>query len=560
MSTIQRIPTGVALPLTVNNNEYYFDVSNQNGQIDHQASYQELEMNLYDASGAVVTNYRNIVFGQDGLLYNASALFRIASLVEARTNKKYQELTYVNILSNNLEYFTKGINNIKADALFNGQGVVGSDGSVLSVFNNQYPDKNPVVYIPLSILYPGDLGSSEMFPQEDDLTYRYFLETQYPVFMRAVDSNKYSNTSSVLGASKDFEDANAGELTLTASALGELGDLAVGDEVLVTFTDGTVKTAVRTLTVVTPDGTDPGSITFVGPLSANAITDVSVQKFTITVGSFKCNPTSTTKLTLVTPTPANVDVYKNTQIVLSYIDASGNLQSMDNKIASLDAIDASGNIPAINLVTPLPSASVTQLSFVPLYTNLNDFTWSVLSANLVLYRKMRPSANPESLLMSSFESKNVQVVAGLDKFSYDFKTPVNGYNTYVLMPNSTNLYSQLPEYGSYKYTVNEQDLTTIYIPLKDNVLHKDNMVRVLSNSLTYLPQNLSKDKMPEISSEIYPEMVPGKIFQSQIKGDILNVQDMMLPDNNVKVELFTSAGQSTTAKNVYLFVEKFMKV
>jgi hypothetical protein len=565
MSTIQRIPTSVATPLTVNNNQFYYDVSNQNGQIDHKSSYQELEMNLFDASGAKVTNLRNIVFGQDGLLYNASALFRLASLKESRTNKTYQDLTYVNILSNNLEYWTKGVNNIKADALYNGQGVVSSDGSVLSVFNNNYQDPNPTVRVPLSILYPGDLGSSEIFAQQEDLEYRYLLEPQYPVFMRAVDVNKYSTTSSTLGTEKPFANALANATTLTGSELGVViaENFEVGDEVLVTYTDasGNIKQAVRVLTDVTVDA-DPtiGSIEFATALSSGAITTVTVQVYDITPGSIPCTVTDTTH---IVPDPVlnpKQDVYVNTNILLSFMDASGNLDNQLNKISNL-AYDGSGNINVITLATALPSESVTQLSLVPLYTNLNNYTWQVLSANLVLYRTMTPMAMPDKIVMSAFDYRNVQAVSGLDKFSYTYKTPVNGYNTFLMMPSSTNMYSQLPEYGSYKYTVNNKDITQIYVPLKNNVIHKDNMVRAFSNSLVYMPKNLSPYRDSDITKtfDFSPEIVPAKIFHSEIKGQ-LYLQDESQPDNDVKVEVFTSAGQTTSAKTVYLFIEKFVKV
>jgi hypothetical protein len=571
MSTIQRIPTAVALPLTVNNNEYYFDVSASNGQIDHKSSYQELEMVLYDASGAKVTDYRNVVFGQDGLLYNSSALFRTSSLMESRSKKVYQNLSFVNILSNNLEYWTKGVNDVKSDALYSGQGVVSSDGNVLSVFNNNYQDPNPVVKVPLSVIYPGDLGVSEVFGQQEDLEYRYLLESQYPAFMRAVDANAYSQSSlGALGEDKSFANALAGATTLTASALGIVivGAYAVGDIVSITYTDpsGVITTQVRTLTAVTVDA-DPtiGSIAFANELNAGAITAVTVQKYTVNAGSIKCGVTNTTTLTLnpagTTPGwPVKKDIYKNTVIQISYVDASGNQQLMNNKVSALTLDGTSANILSITLNTALPSVNIQNVSLVPLYTNLDDFTWQVLSANLVLYRRMTPLAMPESILYSTFESKNVQCVGGLNKFSYTFKTPSNGYNTFLMMPNNTNLYSQLPEYGSYKYTVNNKDLTQIYIPLKDNVLHKDNMIRALSNSLVYIPKNLSKFRDTDIIQSFDPEIVPAKIFHSQIRGQELNVQNEMAPDNDTLVEVFASQGQSTSAKNVYLFVEKFVKV
>lgn len=562
MSRIQKIPTAVATPLNKNNNLYYFDVPNQYGSIDHSSSYQELEVLLYKPDGTQESNLKNVVFGQDGLQYNASSLFRSSNLVESRSGKKYQELNFVNVVSNNLEYWSKGTNNIKADALYSGQGAIASDGSILSVFNNSYSDTNPVVRIPLSVLYPGDIGVSSSFPQQDDLEYRYTLEPQYSVFMRAVNKDLYSHSLLSLGESKSFADASGNATELKASQTGVVADFEVDDNVYITYSDtvtGQTLSQIRKLTVVNADvGTTPGSIEFATALSVNNIETVTVQKVTITPNPLSCTETSTTNLSLVTPYPVNKDLYNNTNVEIQYLDSSGNVSTVLNKVGIVTLDGTSSNVVSFTLQTALPE-NLVNITVIPLYTNLNDYNWSVLSANLVLYKDNSPTVNPEKLLMTTLSSVNVQCTAGLDRFSYTFKSPVNTFNTYLMFVDSSNLFGQADEYDYYKYDVNNQDLTMIYIPLNDSVLHKDNLIRTLSNSLVYKPKNLAINKDTNLVSKFNPQLFPAKIFHSQVKG-IENYQDDMKPDNDIKVEVFTKTGQQTTAKNVYLFMEKYIKV
>ena len=108
---ISKIPAAVAFPLTSTNNILPFVVGNEPGQIDMSASYLELELELdnlqYGSTGA---SYQNVVLGHDGLYYNPSCLIRSSKLAESNTGKIYQDLVYTNVISNNLEYFSKGSN------------------------------------------------------------------------------------------------------------------------------------------------------------------------------------------------------------------------------------------------------------------------------------------------------------------------------------------------------------------------------------------------------------------------------------------------------------------
>ena len=120
--SIRKYPAMVAFPKTKYDNMLYFDVASENNQvIDMAASYLELEMALYDGSGAAVQDWSNISLGHDGIQYNSASLFRSSKLSESRTGKVIQDLLYVNMLSNNLEYWTKGENRVVSDSLFSGQ-------------------------------------------------------------------------------------------------------------------------------------------------------------------------------------------------------------------------------------------------------------------------------------------------------------------------------------------------------------------------------------------------------------------------------------------------------
>lgn len=569
--SISKVQAMVAMPLNKNSNILYYDVPNQNGQIDMKSSYQELEMVLYDASNNKVTNMRNIVLGHDGLYYNASCLFRNSTLKESKSNKVYQDMTYVNVLSNNLEYWTKGVNNIESDALYSGQGYVGSDNLIQSVFNNNYSDVNPIVRCPLSCLYPGDIGDSDALPQSADFEFRYLLEPQYNVLMRAVSTSSYVMSDMDNDESnKEFGNALVGATTLTASDYGTVVGTYYAAEMLVSvkYTDTAVeKTVIKRIETVIVDVTTTsiGSISFATPISANAITGVTISKLSNTP-TIPCNDllgaaADPTILTLTIATPPNVDLYVGTVIGVSYFDSSSLTQKTGTRTIGAISVDGSGNIATATLTEKLLfTAGAVNISIGPLYTNLDSYNWSVLSSYLILYRKNVPMVSPESMLISTFDSKNVQCVGGLDKFTYTFKASPNAFNCFVFTPNTTNLYSQADEYNQYMITVNEiHQLSSIYIPSVNSVIHLDNMVKTLGNSIVYKPKNLSNDRDNSIWTDIAPKMICGKIFNSMDKGET-NEQDFNAEDNDVKVEMLTSTGNTTIAKTVYFFTEKFLKV
>jgi len=101
---IQRYPTSVAMPLTKTRNQLNFLINQEEGQIDMNSSYLELEVILVDSDGNVPENYNDVVLGRDNIMYNPTCIVRDAKLYGTRSGKKYQDLMYVNLLSQNLQY------------------------------------------------------------------------------------------------------------------------------------------------------------------------------------------------------------------------------------------------------------------------------------------------------------------------------------------------------------------------------------------------------------------------------------------------------------------------
>jgi hypothetical protein len=567
--SIKKVQSLVAFPLSKASNQLTFNVGNENGQIDMKSSYLELEMTLDGLTTAA--DYRNVVLGHDGLYYNASALVRDAKLTESRSGKYISDLVYVNMLSNNLEYFSKGCNNVVSDALYDGKGHSSVDSQVVSVFNNQYSDQYPVIRCPLSLLYPGSIGDADLYPQQDDLTFRYLLEPQYDVFMKAVKKGAYTpSAKTTLGTYRAFNDLNGASITsVTATALGTIGNYTTGQKVIIRGIQNAVHVIFqRTVGTVTADaGSTPGNFTFTGAINATAaISEVQISVLTAgTAGTVVFNDLNATGavLTSATPNQASLDIVAGTKVTATYttIDQFGAASLVTAQNLLVASIAGNPSNSTVTLTTPLaiPTGGfITGLSLVPLYTNLSN-QWSLKNAHLILYRRNVPLAAQQKMLVSNFESVNVSMVGGLNRFMYTAKAHNNAYNVYCLTPSQTNLFSTNEGLGEYQISVNNIPLTTIYIDSSGSAVHLDNMMRVLSNSPYYQPKNLSQSRDKEIVSDYKPTIFPGKIFHSLMKGEP-HVLPFDEPDRDIKVELVAKTGETTPQKMVYIFFEKWAEV
>jgi len=569
--SIRKYQSMVAFPKTKYDNQIYFDVGNEGGQIDMASSYLELQVSLNDASGNPITDYTNVVLGHDGMYYNASALFRSAKLSESRTGKVIQDLVYVNMLSNNLEYFAKGANRVVSDALYSGQGAASVNG-IVSVFNNEYQDETPVIRCPLSLLYPGSVGQADMLPQQADLEYRYLLEPQYNVFMRAVESGVYGVGEVSSPDSGVFDNVDATELIATASALATVVPANYPTEncaVVISCLLGGVETYVARNVIVNYDNgltegyleldavlsmTENATVVSITPVNdTNKLTCYATQP-SQTVLTFQADTTGNT---------TNTDLYVGTQVQVYYktLNASTGVLTDQSLVTTITAMGVDGtDIETITLANALSTTyQCVGIHIVPISNNLDSYNWVVSNAHLVIYRRMMDMKAPSEMLVSNFESVNVGMVGGLNRFMYSLKARENTYNMYVLTPNQTNLYSQLEGLQTYQISVNDKPLTTIYLDASGSALHLDNMLRTLSNSEVYKPKNLSVYRDQEIETLVEPVMFPAKLYASTVKGES-NVQDFNNQDKNVKVELVASNGSTTPQKMVYMFLEKFDRV
>ena len=462
--SIRKYQSMVAFPKTKYDNQIYFDVGMEGGAIDMASSYLELEMTLKTQSGDPLqtADWRNVVLGHDGLYYNSSALFRSSKLSESRSGKVMQDLVYVNMLSNNMEYFTKGANRVVSDSLYSGQGAASTTG-IVSVFNNNYSDPTPVIRCPLSLLYPGSLGNADMLPQTADLEYRYLLEPQYNVFMKAVKSGVYSQGAVTTVSNLGFQNVNANILIATASALGTV---TAGNFPANTFTvliscllDGIQTYLVRNVVVNYDAGATVGYLELDLALSTtyNAL-NVLVTAFNNT-NALSCFSVQPNVSNLVfqpntTQTSKNLDLYVGTSVKVHYSTVNPTTGALTAKelITTVTAVDDDGGDSYVN-ITLADVLSTTQQSisvFVePLFTNLDSYEWSVLNAHLVIYRRMMDIKAPQEMLVSNFESVNVGMVGGLNRFMYSIKAHENTYNMYVMTPSQTNLYSQLEGLQTY---------------------------------------------------------------------------------------------------------------
>ena len=576
--SISKIASAVAFPKNKNDNMLYFNVSNEHGQIDMKASYLELELTLNNLDvGSTGASYENVVLGHDGLYYNPSALFRTSKLSESMSGKVYQDLVFTNIISNNLEYWSKGSNNIKADALYSGAGYIGSDGKVVSVFSNAYPDAAPIVKCPLSCLYPGSIGDADLFPQDADLEFRYLLEPQYNVFMRAVNPSPYVNGVSEVGATGyAFLDIVENAVSVSAGTTGSVEHFSENQYVFISAIQGADHVIIPSkITETTPDvGGTPGTITFeTSPAIGSQISDVSVFPILSTqVLSCEALPAGNagTELTFINPPPTLHDLYQGTTVLVFYTTVTAGGVSSETYIkTSLKTITGSPQITNIELTNPLPvpasGGALVNIFIYPLYTNLDSSNWSLNNAHLVLYRRQVPVSKEKQMLISNFESVNTAMVGGLNRFLFNLKMNPNTYNAYVLTPDSINLYSVAggsatnENLRSYLFSVDDKPLTSIYVDSQSPAVHNDNLVNVLSNSPQYKPQNINQKRDVQLRSQMSPILWPAKVFHSTIKGEP-NVQEFNGNDRNLKIELVADNGKTTPQKMVYVFLEKYALV
>ena len=542
--------------------------------LDLKSSYLELELDLNIEGGN-----RNVVLGRSGVQYNSSAIVRTAKMHEPKTAKIYQDLVYVNLLSNNLTRYSEGVNKVASDSLWGGSGKVDSAStSVFSVFNNTYPDPKPVLKVPLCYLYPGSLGSSESFKVQEDLRFQFLLEPQYNIFQRAVKQGVYnvktSTTPPAVAVPVNAVANNGALVAFTTTNAGTVLSIPDGTTVNITYTlGGVVSTATRRVishTADIPAGAN-GAFTIESSITGNVADSLTAITFTAVsydLYSTSCADitASSTTLTFLTPFPVNQDIYKGTTLNVAYKRYNGgNVASFAYVKRTVSDIAVTNN--AITMVTFSEAINPTnenwtQIHLEPLYTNL-DNNWTLSDAHLILYKKSGVETNPNKMMLSTFQSVNYAMIGGLDKSFYTVKAPINTFNALALLPSNDNMISVCSdpnETGSvseYRIYVNELQLTSIYDPV-NSAIHEDNLIRVLNNSSEYKAQNLRQNRDTSILTTKLPDVVVGKLFSSVV-FNAPNVEDFNIQDSNLKLEL-TGGASGTPQKNVYCFMEMWKMV
>ena len=568
MSSSQKIPSMVAMPVTKHQNQMYFHLSGDERPVDMKSSYLELEMG-FDTT----IDTHNVVLGHDGLFYPPSSLFRQAKLTKSQTGEVLQDLSWVNVLDANLRHYHTGCNEVVSDAIFSGAGHIDpADKSIKSVFSNTYSDENPTLRVPLENLYPGSIGQTNNLPLgSGDCEFRFLMEQQYPVLMKAVPAGVYDVGSSS-NVEYGFKDMIIGATALSAGTTGIINNFSTGNVVVINGQVGGglgYDLFVRTVGTVTADnGITGGSFTFTPALSTTApVANVKVVKESNT-HPLACNALEIIGNTVNLVTPSSTkDLLEGTKVKVHYTLATSGIaityeeKVLETTVTSI-TVNGSNNITSVVFSNNIPILN-TQIALNiwidPLYTNMDSVNWQVLSAHMVVYRRNIPIKSEkmlEKMLVQNFESSNVLCVAGLNRFLYNYKVRPSTYNVWAIQPTQTNLYSQAQNIGSYLYTLDERPLTSIYLEV-NGAVHNDNLGRVCANSPIYKLKNLRGNRDREINSAIEPIVFTAKLYNAMLSGESNVIEG---DDRNLRIELVPESGSSTSLTNVFLFMEKYQQL
>lgn len=571
MSFSQRLPSNVAFPLSKqSSNILTFNSQGSSAPVNHSLSYVELEMSL---SNLGPQGYRNVCFGRGGDFYSPSAIVRNSSLVEPHTGKTHCNLQYVNIVNQALQHYNQGSETVRVGGvLANGSAKFSPQSeTMLSTFYNEYPDNTIMVRLPVSEIFPGDVGNSEAYPLTNDTNYNMLLEPQYKLFQRCVPQGVYGTETATLDIGYDFANVTANSTTITASALGTVANFTVGDTVVIYWTESSVeKVEYKTITSITPDvpgspGT-PGAIVVNSALSTNTATLPYVAKF-VNTNKLQLQPVPGPSDTfeLVTPEPDSKDLAIGTVCMLhatALLASSDETVQIVQKVKISNVTKSGSNITSINIVDIYGNALQVGISdylivngyLEPLYQNLDLSDWTVSNSHLVLFHTQMNLKVPKKMMVSNFTSSSVQVLPNTTKFVYSFQIPNEAYNVYALLNDGDSLFSTKMGIQTYLLSVNEVPLSSVYLDL-DSSLHQDNVVRVLDNSPNYKPNCLVSKRDDEVNNTIDVNMIVGKVHRSEINNEP-NVQAPGQAVLRVELNPLTVTQQGT----IFLFSEKYQQI
>ena len=561
--SITRNPSINSFTVNKTNNQLNFLVPMDERPIDMLSSYIDLEVDI-----PTLANKRNVCLGQDGFQYEPSCFFRSVKLEDAGRGVVTQT-NYINVLNENLKYISCSENDKLSESIYNGgahnnpNAPFGSAHELVSVFNNAYPDSPyPVIRCPVSSLIKGELGES-LYQQKGDLNLRTNLEPSYPLFQRTVEAFVYDGIVEMSGFPDTLADAQGITAIFTTTGSGE--DLLDENYAIISASDPSL-TRLRRITNITAPVAGVITITLdqtVPLATGRTITNVSDSH------EIRCNDLTQSQATLTisaaTPYSKTKDIYysstEKTKVKVNYMVYNANSDEVVMQSVLRTVVDGSvsgDNLATIvldsQLVLPAGGQKLIFISVEPIFTNLvRDY--QIQNAHLVLYRRNQKVKEGKQMVVSSFASNAVQCVANLDRFVHSVPALSNNcFNAYVLTPTATNMISQRQNFTQYLLSVDELQLTQIYLELT-SVLHKENVLRTFSNSPTEKPMNLktNRDRYIAKSGEITQDLVVGKIYSSMLNGD-MNIQ----PVGNSRTLKIDMEATSTLATNVLIFTEQYM--
>jgi transcriptional regulator of met regulon len=531
--------------------------------IDMLSSYIELEVDI-----PTLQDKRNVILGDSGFQYEPSCFFRSIKMEDSGRGVVCQT-NYVNVLNENLKYISCSENDKLSESIYNGSAHNNPNASgitahqLVSVFSNEYPDTPyPVIRCPLSSLIKGELGEA-MYQQRGDLNLRTNLEPSYQLFQRAVEAFVYTGDVETTGIPYSLADASG--ITSIFTTTGSAADLLAQNYAIVSASDPTL-TRLRKVTNISAPVSGVTTITLdqtVALATGRTITNVSDSHEII------CNDetASTAILTLKTAYSPSKDIRalttEKTRVKVNYMvyNASSSEVVMESVLRTVNAVDVNGDDDIVEitldqqLVLPAGGEKLIFISVEPLFTNLvRDY--QIQNAHLVLYRRNQKVKEGKQMVVSQFSSNAVACVASLDRFVHSVPALSNNcFNAYVLTPSATNMISQRQNFTQYLLSIDELQLTQVYLPLSGSALHKENVLRTFSNSPTEKPMNLktNRDRYIAKSGEITQDLVVGKIYSSMLGGE-MNIQ----PVGNSRTLKIDMEATSTLATNVLIFTEQYM--
>lgn len=576
MLKINKIVSETALPLTKQNNLINFIVPQEGSHLDLKDSYVQFTMDVTSALS------ERLSLGQDGFPYHPVALIRRARLVSS-TKGVIQETNNLNILMENLLWNGRSSSEDQSEALQGWGAVPGADYMHSTFSDYPHDDRNCVVRIPMSHLFPGSVGKSEAMPTNEigQLTVMLELEPTKSQFQQAVlprwaGEDKYERGNFV----QDFDmDGITGPTNVLVSTGVDFElFVSVGSIISVTYTAGPTPTTVDVV-VLNVDG-DEITVSQTIPASTNVkitVDNLLVHCATISGGTGATGPAVSSLIVPVDTTDGqqfNGEIPDLTfgplpiqaQISYAYYPAAGGaLIGATSQRVTITGVTGSGPWTAAftpSLPAVPPNFVMGGINIQPLAVNINDAVWQVNQAYAFMYHLMgKQEKSDDKMFISTYTYEPVQQVC--DGFSYSREVQVSGnaYGCFLLTPpasNTSQLISTASGVQNYRFFLDDVALSTIPLEI-EGVTHLDMLMRVFNNSDMPL-RNLAfiKDSPWFVARTGTPPA--SLVAKMKPRTDYEGSPNVMVgaPRRNLRVEMDGSG--MDTAKTIYFFKNEWKMI